>query len=217
MKIKILSWNIRELNDEEKRKLIKSVVRTQKVDLVCLLETKVQEMELQVDNRVLDLLQLECGGFSISCHFRNVEDDFVWVFTGVYDIVLMREKKDFWDELGAIKDMRRFLDVIKELSLKTFLFLEDSKKRECPLSLEEEIWLRDGDKNTKFFHKMANAHARRNLLTKVRKNGVTLIDDEEIKARVCNAYHTLLLETGDWRPSVRVYALKCWGKIDPKV
>ena len=48
MKIKILSWNIRELNDEEKRKLIKSVVRTQKVDLVCLLETKVQEMKLQV-------------------------------------------------------------------------------------------------------------------------------------------------------------------------
>ena len=48
MKIKILSWNVRELNDEEKRKLLKSVVRTQKVDLVCLLETKVQEMELQV-------------------------------------------------------------------------------------------------------------------------------------------------------------------------
>ena len=64
---------------------------------------------------------------------------------------------------------------------------------------------------------MANAHARRNLLTKVRTNGVTLIDDEEIKARVCNAYHTLLLEMGDWRLSVRVYALKCWAKIDPKV
>ena len=48
MKIKILSWNVRELNDEEKRKLIKSAVRTQKVDLVCLLETKVQEMKLQV-------------------------------------------------------------------------------------------------------------------------------------------------------------------------
>ena len=64
---------------------------------------------------------------------------------------------------------------------------------------------------------MANAHARRNLLTKVRTNGVTLIYDEEIKARVCNAYHTLLLEMGDWRLSVRVYALKCWAKIDPKV
>ena len=36
------------VNDNSKRKLIKSVVRTQKVDLVCLLETKVQEMELQV-------------------------------------------------------------------------------------------------------------------------------------------------------------------------
>ena len=53
----------------------------------------------------MDLLQLECGGFSISCPFRNVEDDFVWVFTGVYDLVLMREKKDFWDELGAIKGL----------------------------------------------------------------------------------------------------------------
>ena len=48
MKIKILFWNVRELNDEKKRKLIKSVVRTQMVDLVCLLETKVQEMKLQV-------------------------------------------------------------------------------------------------------------------------------------------------------------------------
>ena len=28
-----------------------------------------------------------------------------WVFTGVYDLVLMREKKDFWDELGAIKGL----------------------------------------------------------------------------------------------------------------
>ena len=48
MKIKILSWNVRELNDEKKKKLIKSVVMTQKVDLACLLETKVQEMKLQV-------------------------------------------------------------------------------------------------------------------------------------------------------------------------
>lgn len=29
------------------------------------------------DNRVLDLMELECGGFSISSHFRNVEDGFV--------------------------------------------------------------------------------------------------------------------------------------------
>ena len=41
MKIKILSWNVRGLNNREKRRMIKLVVRSQKADLVCFLETKV--------------------------------------------------------------------------------------------------------------------------------------------------------------------------------
>ena len=44
MKIKILSWNVREVNDRNKRKLIKALIRSQKVDLVCQHETKMTEM-----------------------------------------------------------------------------------------------------------------------------------------------------------------------------
>ena len=44
MKIKILSWNVRGVNDPDKRKVIKNFLRTHRVDLVCLQETKVQEM-----------------------------------------------------------------------------------------------------------------------------------------------------------------------------
>ena len=44
MKIKILSWNVRGVNDSDKRKVIKNFIRTNRVDLVCLQETKVQEM-----------------------------------------------------------------------------------------------------------------------------------------------------------------------------
>ena len=44
MKIKILSWNVRGVNDPDKRKVIKNFIRTHRVDLVCLQETKVQEM-----------------------------------------------------------------------------------------------------------------------------------------------------------------------------
>ena len=44
MKLKILSWNVRGANDRSKRKVIKALIRSQKVDLVCLQETKIQEM-----------------------------------------------------------------------------------------------------------------------------------------------------------------------------
>ena len=40
MKVKILSWNVRGVNDPDKRKLIKNFLRTHRVDLVCLQETK---------------------------------------------------------------------------------------------------------------------------------------------------------------------------------
>ena len=48
MKIKILAWNVRGLNDREKTRMINSIVRAQKADLVCFLETKVQEMSLNM-------------------------------------------------------------------------------------------------------------------------------------------------------------------------
>ena len=41
MKIQILSWNVRGVNDPDERKVIKNFLRTHRVDLVCLQETKV--------------------------------------------------------------------------------------------------------------------------------------------------------------------------------
>ncbi|RVW31726.1 LINE-1 retrotransposable element ORF2 protein [Vitis vinifera] len=130
MKIKILAWNVRGLNDREKRRIFNLVVRAQKVDLVCCLETKVSEMSLKLVKSlgvgrftdwgavyaggasggilifwVLELLELEPGVYSISGRFRNVEDGFIWVFTGVYGPVLSRAKEKFWEELGAIKGL----------------------------------------------------------------------------------------------------------------
>ena len=44
MKLKILSWNVRGVNDRNKRKVIKTLIKSQKVDMVCLQETKIQDM-----------------------------------------------------------------------------------------------------------------------------------------------------------------------------
>ena len=121
---------MRGVNDNSKRKLIKSVVRKQKVNSLCIQETKMQVMSEGVvrslgsgrflnwralnaigsvggvlicwDKRLLEILEWEEGQFSISCRLRNVEDGVVWVFMGVYGPFSREERECLWEEIGAI-------------------------------------------------------------------------------------------------------------------
>ncbi|RVW48943.1 Transposon TX1 uncharacterized 149 kDa protein [Vitis vinifera] len=63
-----------------------------------------------------------------------------------------------------------------------------------------ELWLREGDKNTGYFHKMANAHKRVNSMVKIKINGAWVSEDRDIKEGVVQAFHSLLSETDEWRP-----------------
>ena len=130
MKIRILSWNVRGENERDKRKVIKSVIKSQRVDVICLQETKIKEMNTGLvrslgvgrhldwrtvnsrgaaggimvfwDNRMVDLKERE---FLISCRFKNCVDGLVWVFIGVYGLVCSRDGEGFWEELGSIKGL----------------------------------------------------------------------------------------------------------------
>ena len=123
MKVKILSWNVRGVNDPEKRKVIRNFIRTQRVDLVCLQETKIQGMNKAYvhsigvgrfldwkaldaegtaggilvfwDKRRLSLVESKYGSYSFSCLFRMVDDDFQWMFTGVYGPIARSFKNSF--------------------------------------------------------------------------------------------------------------------------
>ena len=57
------------------------------------------------DIRVLELLEVEIGGFSLSCRFKNDVDDLSWVFTGVYGLVMGSLREAFYEELGAIRGL----------------------------------------------------------------------------------------------------------------
>ncbi|RVW85679.1 Transposon TX1 uncharacterized 149 kDa protein [Vitis vinifera] len=131
MKLRILSWNVRGVNDSAKRKVIKAMIRSQRVDMFCLQETKIQSMTEGLvrslgtgrflnwgtvdaqgsaggilicwDKRTLELMELEVGCFSISCRMRNVEDGLVWMFTGVYGPFSKEEREWMWEEIGAIR------------------------------------------------------------------------------------------------------------------
>ena len=43
-----------------------------------------------------------------------------------------------------------------------------------------EIWLKKGDKNTRFFYRMANSNRKRNCLAKIKINGLWLTVEQEI-------------------------------------
>ena len=44
MKLKIVSWNVRGAKYRDRRKVLKASLRTQKADLFCLQENKIQSM-----------------------------------------------------------------------------------------------------------------------------------------------------------------------------
>lgn len=54
---------------------------------------------------MLELIDTEVGAFSVSYHFRNCEDNFSCLFTGVYGLVLNEERENFWNELGDIRGL----------------------------------------------------------------------------------------------------------------
>ena len=133
MKIRILSWNVIGANGNDKRRVIKSVIKSNKADVVCLQETKIKEMGTGLvrslgvgrhldwrtvnsrgvvggilvfwDNRLVELVDVEEGEFSISCRFKNCVDALMWVFTGVYGPVCNKDREDFWGELRSIKGL----------------------------------------------------------------------------------------------------------------
>ena len=48
MKLKIISWNVRGLNDSQKRLIVRSLLHEWKCDVVCLQETKLVGVDRQM-------------------------------------------------------------------------------------------------------------------------------------------------------------------------
>ena len=97
--------------------------------IVCLQETKLKEMTRGLirslgvgryldcavgasggivvfwDSRVFQLIEEEESRYTISCRFRTFDENFQWVFTGVYGPTDGGSGELFWEELGAIRGL----------------------------------------------------------------------------------------------------------------
>ena len=44
------------------------------------------------DNRVLQMVEMEVGKFTVSCRFKNCDDSFYWSFSSVYGPIVKVER-----------------------------------------------------------------------------------------------------------------------------
>ena len=112
---------------------------------------------------------------------------------------------------GVLQAIQR-LEVIAEDRALT----EEEKVEKSNLSIEwekysllEEIswrqkfrvtWLKEGDKNTKYFHSVANSHCSNNSIRQISIDGELSSTQDVIKAHICSFYQNLYTEEFHCRP-----------------
>ena len=63
------------------------------------------------------------------------------------------------------------------------------------------------DRNTRFFHRMANAHKRRNCFKSININDKNLDKEVDIKEELVDAFQNLLSAPGGWCPLLLDFVL----------
>ena len=60
--------------------------------------------------------------------------------------------------------------------------------------------MKEGDRNTGFFHRMANSHRRRNSIRSISNNGGRFVKEPEIKEGLVGAFQSLLSASNNLCP-----------------
>ena len=130
MKPKLLSWNVRGLNEGDKCMRGKNLLRQWKADIICLQESKLELVSSSVvrslwgyqhmdwcyspsrgasndvlamwDKRMVEKIEEYFGKYTVACSFRNVVDGFSWDFVGVYRPNFDCDRRYLWEELASL-------------------------------------------------------------------------------------------------------------------
>ena len=130
MSLRLLSWNVRRLNNPYKREVCKNLLKEWKCDIVYFQETKLSSLNsfivrslwgipfldwvvldavntaggvlLVWDKRVFEKVDCVVGRFSVNVLFKGVVDDFVWACSRVYGPNKDSQRGVLWEELSRM-------------------------------------------------------------------------------------------------------------------
>ena len=103
------------------------------------------------------------------------------------------QQVEFWDRMESERSLSLEETKLKKEakeSYKKWVLMEETHWRQ----LSREIWLKEGNKNTGFFHHMTNVHCSNNSLDRIKINGVWLSEEQEVREGGANAYQQMLLK-----------------------
>ncbi len=105
-------------------------------------------------------------------------------------------------DLDALAEVRSL--TIEERDQKSLTLAEIEKTilmvKICWRQNSRALWLKERDRNTRFFHRVADSHRRNNSIMNLRVNGVLTNDKEAIKGCITQFHQQLFSEPNDYRP-----------------
>jgi hypothetical protein len=113
-------------------------------------------------------------------------------------------KKRLLKELGALDRFEEQRGLAPEEKFRKSEVIRDMENT----TLQEEIswrqksrvlWLKEGDKCTKFFHQIANSNRKSNSIESLSVNGSISSDQQAIRDHVAHFYESLFTEPYPWR------------------
>ncbi|KAF5472901.1 hypothetical protein F2P56_009564 [Juglans regia] len=120
----------------------------------------------------------------------------------------IRENKNIkWLEIQELDRLQEVRPLSEEEQLQRTVLVVNLER----IILQEEmswrqksraLWLREGDRSTKFFHSIANSHRRNNNIEVLKIEGMECRDEEVIKYHVTDVFEKLLTEQVEWRPTL---------------
>ncbi|GKV44506.1 hypothetical protein SLEP1_g51682 [Rubroshorea leprosula] len=132
-----------------------------------------------------------------------------------------------WNGFKLKEKLKRTKQVLKEWSYQmntemdnkikeaeTVIATIDEKREHNRLSATDEAMVKEGDANTKFFHKCVKGRWRRNEISSIRINGKQHIEVEEIKEGVAKYFQQMFAEEKWKRPKLDGISFKQITKED---
>ena len=111
------------------------------------------------------------------------------------------QQVDFWDRVEEERSLSMEESACKKEAKEAYakwVELEETHWRQ----VSRELWLKEGDRNTRFFHRMASAHRRANHMDRIKINGITMTEERDVREGIVKAFKQQFSESPEWKADI---------------